>query len=113
MEEAELQVPKKRKRRRPAASRPRPLPPQRQNSVWAYDIVFDRCANGQTLKCLTIVDAYTRRCLAIDVANRIRSARVIDQLSRLISIHGAPRYIRLLICPNIDPLIAWSSSPGK
>ena len=91
---AELQVPKKRKRRRPAASRPRPLPPYRQNSVWAYDFVFDRCANGQTLKCLTVVDEYTRRCLAIDVANRIRSARVIDQLSRLISIHGAPRYIR-------------------
>ena len=91
---AELQVPKKRKRRRPAASRPRPLPPQRQNYVWAYDFVFDRCANGQALKCLTIVDEYTRRCLAIDVANRIRSARVIDQLSRLISIHGAPRYIR-------------------
>ena len=91
---AELHAPKKRKRRRPATSRPRPLPPQRQNSVWAYDFVFDRCANGQTLKCLTIVDEYTRRCLAIDVANRIRSARVIDQLSKLISIHGAPRYIR-------------------
>ncbi len=91
---AELQVPKKRKRRRPAASRPRPLPPQRQNSVWAYDFVFDRCANGQTLKCLTMVDEYTRRCLAIDVANRIRSARVIDRLSKLISVHGAPRYIR-------------------
>jgi putative transposase len=72
---AELQVPKKRKRRRPAASRPRPLPPQRQNYVWAYDFVFDRCANGQTLKCLTIVDEYTRRCLAIDVANRIRMFR--------------------------------------
>jgi putative transposase len=91
---AELQVPKKRKRRRPAASRPRPLPPQQRNAVWAYDFVFDRCANGQTLKCLTVVDEYTRKCLAIDVAARIRSARVIDQLSRLISIHGAPRYIR-------------------
>jgi len=91
---AELQVPKKRKRRRPAHSRPRPLPPQRQNAIWAYDFVFDRCANGQTLKCLTVVDEYTRRCLAIDVAGRIRSARVIDQLSRLISVHGAPRYLR-------------------
>jgi len=91
---AELQVPKKRKRRRPAHSRPRPFPPQRQNAIWAYDFVFDRCANGQTLKCLTVVDEYTRRCLAIDVAGRIRSARVIDQLSRLISVHGAPRYLR-------------------
>ena len=91
---AELQVPKKRRRRRPAAARPRPLPARCQNYVWAYDFVFDRCANGQTLKCLTVIDEYTCRCLAIDVANRIRSARVIDQLSRLISIHRAPRYIR-------------------
>jgi putative transposase len=90
----ELQVPKKRKRRRPATSRPRPLPPENRNAVWAYDFVFDRCANGQTLKCLTVVDEYTRKCLAIDVAARIRSARVIDQLAQLISVHGAPRYIR-------------------
>lgn len=92
--QAELQVPKKRKRRRPAASRPRLLPPERQNAVWAYDFMFDRCANGQTLKCLTVVDEYTRKCLAIDVAARIRSVRVIDQLAQLISVHGAPRYIR-------------------
>ena len=80
--------------RRPAASRPRPLPPEHQNAVWAYDFMFDRCGNGQTLKCLTVVDEYTRKCLAIDVAARIRSARVIDQLAPLISVHGAPRYIR-------------------
>jgi putative transposase len=43
------------------------------------------------LKCLTVVDEYTRECLAIDVAGSIRSKRVIDVLSRLITIHGAPR----------------------
>ena len=41
--------------------------------MWAYDFVFDTCANGQTLKCLTIVDEWTRECLAIDVAGGIRS----------------------------------------
>ena len=46
------------------------------------------------LKCLTVVDEYTRECLAIDVAGRLRSRRVIDQLARPISAHGAPRYIR-------------------
>lgn len=88
------QVPKKRKRRRAAASRPRPLPPEQQHHVWAYDFVFDRCANGQVLKCLTVVDEYTRKCLAITVSGRIRSAHVIEQLSKLISVHGAPRHIR-------------------
>lgn len=91
---ARLQVPRKRRRRRPASSRPRPRAPEQRHHVWAYDFVFDRCANGQVLKCLTIVDEYTRECLAIDVAGRIRSVRVIDQLARLISIHGAPSYLR-------------------
>jgi len=43
---------------------------------------------------LTVVDEYTRESLAIDVAGSIRSARVIEVLSKLISIRGAPRYLR-------------------
>jgi putative transposase len=91
---AGLQVPRKRLRRRVAASRPRPLPPTERNHVWAYDFVFDTCANGQQLKCLTIIDEWTRECLAIEVAGSIRSTRVIEQLARLVSVHGAPRYLR-------------------
>ena len=67
---------------------------RRINHVWAYDFVFDTCANGQTLKCLTIIDEFTRECLAIDVAGGIRSARVIEVLTQLVSVHGAPRYLR-------------------
>jgi len=89
-----LQVPRRRPRRRVASHRPRPLPASGANQMWAYDFVFDACANGQQLKCLTVVDEYTRECLAIDVAGSIRSARVIEVLSRLVSVHGAPRYLR-------------------
>ena len=46
------------------------------------------------LKCLTIVDEFTRECLAIDVAGSIRSARVIEVLARLISVRGAPAHLR-------------------
>ena len=91
---AGLQVPKKRRRRRATGHRPRPYAPAARNSVWCYDFVFDACANGQQLKCLTVVDEFTRECLAIDVAGSIRSRRVIDVLNRLISVHGAPRYVR-------------------
>jgi len=77
-----------------ASSRPRPLLPFAPNSVWVYDFVFDGCANGQQLKCLTIVDEYTRECLAIDVAGSIRSNRVIEVLSRLISERGTPAFLR-------------------
>jgi putative transposase len=92
--QAGLQVPRKRPRRRVAAGRPRPLPPTAMNHVWAYDFVFDTCADGRTLKCLTVIDEFTRECLAIDVAGGIRSGRVIEVLTQLVSVHGAPRYLR-------------------
>ena len=92
--QAGLQVPRRRPRRRVATGRPRPLPPTARNHVWAYDFVFDTCANRQTLKCLTIVDEWTRECLAIDVAGGIRSRRVIEVLAQLVSVHGAPRHLR-------------------
>jgi putative transposase len=62
--------------------------------VWAYDFVFDTCADGRSLKCLTVVDEFTRECLAIDVAGSIRSGRVIEVLTQLVSVHGAPRHLR-------------------
>jgi len=89
-----LQVPRKRPRKRVAGSRPRPLPVTGKNQVWAYDFVFDACANGQQLKCLTVVDEYTRESLAIDVAGSIRSGRVIEVLTKLVSEHGAPQHLR-------------------
>ena len=92
--QAGLQVPRRRPRRRVATRRPRPLPPTAINHVWAYDFVFDTCADGRPLTCLTVIDEFTRECLAIDVAGSIRSGRVIEVLARLVSVHGAPRYLR-------------------
>jgi putative transposase len=91
---AGLQVPRRRPRRRVATSRPRPLPATGRNQVWAYDFVFDSCANGQQVKCLTIIDEWTREALAVDVAGSIRSRRVIEVLAQLVSVHGAPRHLR-------------------
>ena len=91
---AKLQVPKKRPRKRVATGRPRPNAPSATNEVWAYDFVFDACADGRQLKCLTVVDEWTRESLAIDVAGSIRSGRVIEVLSKLVSVRGAPRYLR-------------------
>ncbi|SAK89662.1 transposase [Caballeronia glebae] len=110
--QAGLQVPRTRRRRRIAGSRPRPLAPSMRNAVWSYDFVFDACANGQQLKCLTIVDEYTRECLAIDVSGSIRSARIIEVLSRLISVHGAPRYMRSDNSPEFvsSALLKWVAS---
>ena len=92
--QAQLQVPRRRPRRRIASSRPHPTPPSAAHHVWAYDFVHDRHATGQHLKCLTVVDEWTRRCLAIEESGSIRSLHVIDVRSRLISVHGTRGYLR-------------------
>lgn len=83
---------KRRRRRGPQAERP-PVA-TRANEVWAYDFVHDRCANGQKLKCLAVVDEYTRECVAIEVNQRIKAGRVIEVLQSLMAQRGAPRYLR-------------------
>jgi putative transposase len=109
-----LQVPRKRARRRVAASRPRPLPATGPNQVWAYDFVHDTCANGQKIKCLTVVDEWTHESLAIEVAGSIRSRRVIDVLARLVSVHGAPRHLRSDNGPEFvaTAVLAWLTAAG-
>jgi putative transposase len=64
------------------------------NQVWAYDFTFDRCRNGQALKSLSIVDEWTRECLAIEVGSSITAVRVIAVLERLFEKHGAPQVLR-------------------
>ena len=111
---AKLQVPKQRSRRRVSSSRPRPVPARGPNQVWGCDFVFDACANGQHLKCLVITDEWRHEALAIDVQGSIRSSRVIDVLSRLVSLHGAPRYLRSDNGPEFvsHAILKWLQQAG-
>jgi len=111
---AGLQVPRKRPRKRVAAGRPRPQTPTGPNQVWSYDFVFDRCANDQQLKCLTVTDEFTKEGLAIDVAGRIRSGRVIEVLARLVSERGAPAFLRSDNGPEFvsKKLLSWIGAHG-
>jgi len=111
---AKLQVPRKRPRRCAAGARPKPITPTAGNQVWAYDFVFDACANGQQLKCLTVIDEYTREALAIDVAGSIRSGRVIEVLAQLVNVHGAPRSIKSDNGPEFvsHAILRWLTDGG-
>lgn len=91
---AGLQMPCKRPRKRIATRRPRPRAPNGPNQVWATDFVFDTCANGRPLKCLTVVDEWTRDCLAIDVGAGILAVRVVEVLALLVSLRDAPHHLR-------------------
>src|SRR6187551_4127389 len=112
---ARLQVPRKRPRKRiAAAAQPRPQAPSGPNQVWCYDFVFDRCANGQQLKCLTVTDEFSKQGLAIDVDGRIRSPRVIEVLSRLVSERVPPAFLRSDNGPEFvsKALLSWIVGQG-
>jgi len=70
------------------------LRPEYKDHVWSYDFVAARTADGRPLKMLTIIDEYTRECLAILVERRITSEDVIDQLFNLFVFRGIPEHIR-------------------
>jgi transposase InsO family protein len=62
--------------------------------VWAYDFVQDRTHDGRPFRMLTLVDEFTRECLAIDVARRLRSDDVLERLAWLFATRGVPDHIR-------------------
>lgn len=70
------------------------LRPAYENHVWSYDFVADRTHDGRPPRFLTIVDEYTRECLAIDVERRMNHQHVLYRLTDLFIMYGAPDFIR-------------------
>jgi len=68
--------------------------PAYRHHVWAYDLLAERTHDGRPLKILTVVDEYSRECLAIVVARRLRSTDVLETLAELLVTHGVPAHIR-------------------
>ena len=92
-----LKVPKKQPRRGRlwlndgSCIRLRPCWP---HPVWAYDFVQGRTHDGKVFRMLTLIDEYTRACLAIEVGRKLCSDDVLHCLSALFARHGAPEHIR-------------------
>jgi len=91
---AGLCLPRRRPRRRRGGIDAPRITATKPNEVWALDFVFDWCAGGKRLKCLTLIDEYTRRCFAIDVQTSLRAKHVVEVLKRVIDEHGAPKALR-------------------
>ena len=70
------------------------LRPERADHVWSYDFVSAVTHDGRTLRLLTLIDEYTRECLAIRVARRLGSQEVIDTLADVMLVRGIPEYLR-------------------
>ncbi len=71
-----------------------PLEATGPNQVWTMDFCFDSCLNGTRLKVLSVVDEFTRECLALEVATRINAQQVREVLAPLMKQRGAPKFVR-------------------
>jgi len=65
-----------------------------RNHVWAWDFIHDRTSDGRPLKWLSVVDEYTRECVALEVARSMSAKRVTELLAKVIRERGAPVHIR-------------------
>ncbi len=93
--ELKLALPK----RRPKKKRARPFlgimpKAEKANQIWTYDFVFDEAVSGRKLKMLTLIDEYTRECLAIEVDTSITSLKVRQILEKVCRQRGFPKAIR-------------------
>ena len=70
------------------------LRPERKDHVWSYDFVQTRTRDGRAFRMLTVIDEYSRECLAIDVARRLTSDDVLKRLANLFVRRGVPEHIR-------------------
>lgn len=92
-----LKVPQKRRKRRYLGQSEHACHLARaehKDHVWCWDFVFDRTTSGSQLKWLSIVDEYTRECLALKADRSITAEDVIDTLAELFAMRGVPGAIR-------------------
>ena len=70
------------------------LRPGHRNHVWSFDFVETQTHDGRRLRLMTLIDEFTRKCLAIRVARRINAIGVIETLADAMLFEGTPQYIR-------------------
>lgn len=91
--EEHLQVRKKRRKKMASGVRVPLSAPTTANERWSMDFVMDATSHGRRVRILTIVDDYTRECLAAEVDTSISGLRVARVLDRLLVLRGKPKGI--------------------
>lgn len=88
---------RRKRRRRVAEHRRERFHPTGPNQVWSMDFVADQLADGRRFRSLTVVDIYTRECLAIESEQRLKGEDVVRVLNRIKIIRGVPK---MMFCDN-------------
>lgn len=82
---------KRPRRRKMAVHRAARFQPKAINEAWSLDFVHDQLSGGAKIRLLTVIDVYSRECLAIEVGSRMRGHDVARVLNRLVYLRGAPK----------------------
>jgi putative transposase len=79
------------------------------NQEWALDFLHDAVACGRAIRVLSVVDAYTRECLALEVDTSFASRRVTRVLESIVNERGVPQAIRCDNGPELTSrhFLAW------
>jgi putative transposase len=88
---------RRKRRRRVAEHRRERFHPTGPNQVWSMDFVADQLADGSRFRSLTVVDIYTRECLAIESGQKLKGEDVVRTLNRIQVNRGAPKMVH---CDN-------------
>lgn len=101
---------RRQRRKRLVRSMPAPLRLLRPNQEWAIDFIVDGLASGRMVRILSVVDVYTRECLALEADTSIGSGRVIRVLERLMMDRGVPENVRSDNGPEFTSrrMIGWA-----
>ncbi|WP_394358011.1 IS3 family transposase [Methylococcus mesophilus] len=112
--EAGLMVRKRKRKRIAGVERQIKVAPSAPNESWSMDYVSDGLADGRRLRCLNIVDDFTKQCLAIEVDTSLPGRRVVGVLQRLAEIRGLPKSVTVDNGPEFagKALDEWADSQG-
>ena len=90
------------------------LRPERRNHVWSYDFVEAQTHDGRKVRLMTLIDEFTRECLAIRVARRINGLGVVETMADVMLMRGIPEHIRSDNGPEMTAKIvrSWLSGVG-
>lgn len=106
---------RRRKRKRIGLFERKPLPkPLAVNRSWSMDFVSDGLCDGRRLRCLAIVDDFSRECLVLEVDTSITGKRVVAVLERLADLRGLPLSITVDHGPEFEGQVldAWAYQAG-
>ncbi len=114
-----------RRRRRSAARRVEQPRPEAPNEIWAMDFMHDALGDGKALRVLTVIDTFTRECVALEAGRSFSGADVGTILEKAGKEHGGlPQRIRVdngteFTSKALDAWAYWNhvelvfSRPGK